>query len=134
MDAGAGIREDVVKNSRLLFANRVGRAPRGQGNPVDAREERDDGPESELATVISSNTALRRLVSTLLRPPPDTPRPGSRRSLSLRGVQELLLQRRRMRQRLGSLRGHADVLENVGDGGVLGDECDNLHLGAAIGA
>ena len=38
-----------------------------------------------------------------------------------------------MRQRLGALWGHVDVLEDVGDGRVLGNESDDLHFSAAEG-
>ncbi len=35
-----------------------------------------------------------------------------------------------MRQRLGALRRHVDVLEDAAHGGVFGNERDYLHLGA----
>jgi hypothetical protein len=38
-----------------------------------------------------------------------------------------------VRQGLGALRGHPDVLEDVGDGGVLGDEGDDSHFSGTKG-
>ena len=55
---------------------------------------------------------------------------GAQRFDRFSGVQQLVLKRRGMRQRLGALRGHVDVLEDVGDGRVLGNERDHLHFGA----
>ena len=55
---------------------------------------------------------------------------GAQRFDRFSGVQQLVLKRRGMRQRLGALRGHVDVLEDVGDGRVLGNERDYLHFGA----
>ena len=50
----------------------------------------------------------------------------ARRSVRFSGVQQLILKRWGMSQRLGALRGHVDVLEDVAHGGVLGNEGDDL--------
>ena len=57
----------------------------------------------------------------------------ARRSVRFSGVQQLILERWGMSQRLGALRRHVDVLEDVAHGGVLGNEGDDLHLRATEG-
>ena len=54
--------------------------------------------------------------------------PCGRQCAGLSGVQQLVLKRWGMSQRLGALRGHVDVLEDATHGGVIGDEGDDLHL------